>query len=57
MRALKQEDKREPPSFIYKAAFENLDEDVNKRRMRTRRSSTPVFANSTRSRQNAEGIF
>lgn len=54
MRALKQEDKREPPSFIYKAAFENLDEDVNKRRMRTRRSSTPVFANSTRSRQNAE---
>ena len=38
-------ERREPPSFIFKAAFENLREDEllsNSGRMRTRRSATPV---------------
>eukprot|EP00794_Sanderia_malayensis_P015048 gene15048-16601_t len=34
----------EPPSFIFKAAFENHDDDLTYTgRMRTRRSATPIF--------------
>ena len=42
MRLLKEEEKCEPPPYIFKAAFENLDGYSG--RMRTRRSATPVFA-------------
>eukprot|EP00111_Clytia_hemisphaerica_P008651 TCONS_00025296-protein len=46
MRPLREEEKRDPPPYIYKAAFENLEEQVPYTgRMRTRRSSTPVFCN------------
>jgi len=53
MKPLIDGNKREPPPFIYKAAFENVDDASNySGRMRTRRSSTPVFTNgaSIRSR-------
>lgn len=43
-----QEKQREAPPYIYKAAFENLEEQAPySGRMRTRRSSTPVFSNPT----------
>ena len=42
MRMLSDAEKCEPPPYIFKAAFENLDGYTG--RMRTRRSSTPVFA-------------
>jgi len=46
MRPLKEDEKREPPPYIYKVAFENLEEQAPYiGRMRTRRSSTPVFSN------------
>ena len=46
MRPLSEEEKREPPPYIYKAAFENLEEQAPYTgRMRTRRSSTPVHCN------------
>lgn len=47
MRPLKPDEIREPPAYIYKAAFENLEEQAPYTgRMRTRRSSTPVFCNA-----------
>ena len=60
MKALSEEEKREPPAFIFKAAFENLDDSIQySGRMRTRRSSTPVFANTNtlRSRLVQEGMI
>lgn len=48
MKPLKDHEKREPPPYIYKAAFENLEEQQPYTgRMRTRRSSTPVFCGAT----------
>lgn len=48
MRPLKDDEKREAPPYIYKAAFENSEEQQPYTgRMRTRRSSTPVFCGTT----------
>lgn len=53
MRPLKDEEKREPPSYIFKAAFENLEEQQpHIARMRTRRSSTPVFVSGVSATRN-----
>ena len=59
MKPLKDDEIREPPPFIYKAAFENLeDTSVYSGRMRTRRSSTPISSsvNSIRNRILQEGM-
>ena len=50
MKNLKDEDRREPPAYIYKAAFINLEEPQYNGRMRTRRSSTPIFTNGNNMR-------
>ena len=58
MKVFPDHEKREPPPYIFKAAFENLDDSIHySGRMRTRRSSTPVFtnANSLRTRLLQEG--
>ena len=41
------ENRIEPPSFIFKAAFESHDDDLSySGRMRTRRSATPIFSSN-----------
>uniref|UniRef100_T2M433 Arginine-glutamic acid dipeptide repeats protein n=3 Tax=Hydra vulgaris TaxID=6087 RepID=T2M433_HYDVU len=51
MKNFKDEDRLEPPAYIYKAAFVNLEEHLQySGRMRTRRSSTPIFMNGNNMR-------